>query len=172
MRQQEGFTVVELAVVIVVIAILATISIVTYQGAQTRAKATAIAAGIKQIEDGFRTYLVTSNMTEFPRDTDFTGASNPNFAAMAAANPTFAGFVATDGASGSWTYDNDKDTRLESTCVANDWAAVNIGINVTPAVAQAVDNAIDDGNLSCGRVRSGSATAVSITYKLSFDQKH
>lgn len=43
----QGFTIVELLIVIVVIAILASISIVTYTGIQTRARNTATIAGVR-----------------------------------------------------------------------------------------------------------------------------
>ena len=45
---RPGFTVVELLVVIVVIAVLAAIAIVAYNGAQERARATAISSALNQ----------------------------------------------------------------------------------------------------------------------------
>ena len=46
---KKGFTIVELLIVIVVIAILASISIVSYNGIQNRAKATAAASTAKNV---------------------------------------------------------------------------------------------------------------------------
>jgi prepilin-type N-terminal cleavage/methylation domain-containing protein len=47
-KSRSGFTIVELLIVIVVIAILATISIVAYNGIQTRAENTKTIAGVKE----------------------------------------------------------------------------------------------------------------------------
>jgi prepilin-type N-terminal cleavage/methylation domain-containing protein len=49
-RKDSGFTIVELLIVIVVIAILATISIVAYSGIQTRAKTTKAQANGVQVQ--------------------------------------------------------------------------------------------------------------------------
>ncbi len=49
-RKDSGFTIVELLIVIVVIAILATISIVAYSGIQTRAKSTKAQANAVQVQ--------------------------------------------------------------------------------------------------------------------------
>ncbi len=49
-RKDSGFTIVELLIVIVVIAILATISIVAYSGIQTRAKSTKAQANGSQVQ--------------------------------------------------------------------------------------------------------------------------
>ena len=50
-KQKQGFTIVELLIVIVVIAILATITVVAYGGIQNRAKTTKSLATVKQITD-------------------------------------------------------------------------------------------------------------------------
>jgi type IV pilus assembly protein PilA len=50
MRKDSGFTIVELLIVIVVIAILATISIVAYSGIQARAKTTKAQANASQVQ--------------------------------------------------------------------------------------------------------------------------
>lgn len=48
-RYPEGFTLVELLVVIVVIAILATVSVVTYAGVQSRAHDTAVQSDLRNV---------------------------------------------------------------------------------------------------------------------------
>lgn len=49
-KQQSGFTIVELLIVIVVIGILAAITIVAYNGIQTRARTTSITSAAQQIQ--------------------------------------------------------------------------------------------------------------------------
>ena len=55
-RIRRGFTVVELLIVIVVIAILATITLVGYNGIQQRAKKTALTTSLRQASDGALAY--------------------------------------------------------------------------------------------------------------------
>lgn len=55
---RHGFTIVELLIVIVVIAILATISIVAYRGIQERARATEVSAGLTQSRNKLELYKV------------------------------------------------------------------------------------------------------------------
>lgn len=55
-KSQKGFTIVELLIVIVVIAILAAISIVAFTGVQQRARDTQRAANAKTVSDAFSAY--------------------------------------------------------------------------------------------------------------------
>lgn len=55
-RHHRGFTIVELLIVIVVIAILATISIVAYNGIQARANDAKTISAVNQIEKALRLY--------------------------------------------------------------------------------------------------------------------
>lgn len=170
--QVRGFTLVELLVVIVVIAILASISIVAYNGVQTRAEATVLANSISQVEKGFQMYLIVQGLTEYPRDTTFA-PGNPTISAMGAADPVFSEYVPATSHNENWQYDNDKDSSDPDSCMSgtSDWTAVNIALlDITPEVAQELDNMIDDGDLACGKVRKGNVGATRVTYKLSFDQ--
>jgi prepilin-type N-terminal cleavage/methylation domain-containing protein len=54
--KRDGFTIVELLIVVVVIAILATITIVSFNGIQARAKNTTFLANIDAYEKGLRLY--------------------------------------------------------------------------------------------------------------------
>lgn len=60
----RGFTIVELLIVVVVIAILATIVLVSYRGVTARAKDAKIQSEIKQIDDNLRAYYLTNG--EYP----------------------------------------------------------------------------------------------------------
>ncbi len=56
MRKQRGFTIVELLIVIVVIAILAAITIVAYNGIQNRAKTTSAQAAASNVQKKIEAY--------------------------------------------------------------------------------------------------------------------
>ena len=57
-KQQRGFTIVELLIVIVVIAILAAISIVAYNGIQNRANDTTVQSDLATMAKKFRIYQI------------------------------------------------------------------------------------------------------------------
>src|SRR5665648_456836 len=57
-RKQTGFTIVELLIVIVVIGILAAITIVAYNGVQTRARDTERTAEIKSVQTALEIYYI------------------------------------------------------------------------------------------------------------------
>jgi prepilin-type N-terminal cleavage/methylation domain-containing protein len=59
-KSTSGFTIVELLIVIVVIAILATISIVAYSGIQQRARNTRIMAAVKSYEKAVLAYVAVN----------------------------------------------------------------------------------------------------------------
>jgi prepilin-type N-terminal cleavage/methylation domain-containing protein len=171
-KSTNGFTIVELLVVIVVIAILATIVIVAYNGVQTSAKASSVASQLESTEKAFRLYAVQDGLTVWPADSAaISGVS---------ANPTIKQFM--DGSSLgqymkqapylantpslTWFYDNDSDTRTSCTLK---YAGTNIIIiGLDQSVATNVDSKIDDGNINCGRVRYDTTNSY-FFYSLSYD---
>lgn len=56
-QREGGFTIVELLIVIVVIAILATITVVAFNGIQTKAKVAAIVSEASAWDDSLKTYI-------------------------------------------------------------------------------------------------------------------
>ncbi len=64
--KQKGFTIVELLIVIVVIAVLAAITIVAYNGISERARDTTINSDLQQLAKKFETTRVTSSTDSFP----------------------------------------------------------------------------------------------------------
>lgn len=162
-NQDHGFTIVELLIVVVVIAILAAISLVAYSNITNRAQASAIVSDLKAAEKAFHSYKAVSGPSTWWVDSHsaLTGVGNPQISAIITAQPEFRQFLqqapSTAGldTNGGWFYDNDNDTY--SGCAAS-LAGVNIGVLMSSAspLMQAVDNAIDDGNLACGKLRYAS----------------
>lgn len=74
-RSRSGFTIVELLIVVVVIAILAAITIVAYNGINDRAKASAASSAAQQVGKKIATYAVT-NEEQYPAALSDIGISN------------------------------------------------------------------------------------------------
>lgn len=167
----KGFTIVELLIVIVVIAILAAIVITVYNGVQTRAQASALIDGFKKIDKAFHLMSVDQGITSWWADTDpvlyptgtTTFGGNPQISAIVAAPETgmskyLQRSPTVSGLSGHFTYDNDGDTYVPSACT-NVARGVNVFFSSIPLnVAQAVDDSFDDGDLNCGNIRLNAGT--------------
>jgi prepilin-type N-terminal cleavage/methylation domain-containing protein len=168
-KRQQAFTIVELLIVIVVIAILAAISIVAYNGIQQRAKASAIASDLRALDKGFRLFAADQGQGSWWIDNTLTGTSNPTVSSIVNATNLknyFQKFSdATLTSTTSVIYDNDGDTY--NGCSATNTGGVNFYLYaMDQSLAQQIDDSIDDGNLSCGKVTySGN-----LRYNISKDQ--
>ena len=91
-RRQSGFTIVELLIVVVVIAILAAITIVSYNGIQKRAKETAVISNLNGVSKQIKLDQVASTSEQYP-------------ASLSAANGG-KGIVATEGYVYQYTVNN------------------------------------------------------------------
>jgi len=67
---QKGFTIVELLIVVVVIAILAAITIVSFNGIQNRAYDSAVQADLRNFVNNARFLRETNAVTQYPGGTD------------------------------------------------------------------------------------------------------
>ena len=65
-EKQKGFTIVELLIVVVVIAILAAITIVSYNGITARAHNSAVQSDVQSIAKKIQTYATASNNGTYP----------------------------------------------------------------------------------------------------------
>lgn len=75
-RKTVGFTIVELLIVVVVIAILASITIVAFNGVQQRTKNTRISTGAQQYNKAFESYKAVNG--SYPTYAGCLGANYPN----------------------------------------------------------------------------------------------
>lgn len=171
-NKARGFTLVELTIVIVVIGILATITVVAYNGTRQRAQATAIADGFKKIDEALELYASSENTPVWWSDEDYKDVNNESTIAYMIEFtslkdylnevPTVEGFE-----DNFYTYDNDLD-------VYNGCASNSLGVNIqTPftdiPVAHRIDDILDDGNLACGKVRMD--TNGELVYSIDLDDE-
>lgn len=171
-KSTSGFTIVELLIVIVVIGILAAITIVSYNGIQTRATAASVSTGVKNIDKSLRVYAADKGWTVWPTDsTILTSGTNPSIQRLINELPGFSQYMQTAPTiagvpASNWTYDNDGDTK---TACASKYSGTNIVLTgVTDAVAASVDDSLDDGDSECGTIRYD-ATADKLFYSLSLN---
>ena len=82
-KKQQGFTIVELLIVVVVIAILAAITIVAYNGIQQRAQTTSVKSDVSQAIKQFKTFAIT-NADAFPGS--IASCPNPALGSLCYAN--------------------------------------------------------------------------------------
>ena len=176
-KSTNGFTIVELLIVIVVITILATISVVSYNNFRSRSQATAIIADLEATSTALRAYKTFSGGGNWWLDTDpaLTGSTsdNPNITSIINAQPEFRELlkkspskIGLDTSQG-WFYDYDGDTY--SGCGGTRYAGVNLQIfNVNNAsMMQLMDDIADDGDLACGNVRTSSNGSTTFVYGIS-----
>ena len=179
-KRSRGFTIVELLIVIVVIAILAAIAIVGYTGVQDRSRASVLVSGFKTIDKGFRLFATDQSRSTWWLDnsTSLTpaGTSNPLIDDIIS-NTSLKDYVqdvpSVNGlSSGFWWYDNDNDVYNPAECLAATNGVNIVYSNVPQSIALQVDKTLDDGNLSCGKVRYNVVSGAGrIFYSLSDGQQ-
>ena len=155
-HKRIGFTVVELSIVIVVIAILATITIVSYNGVQRRAQVASVMDGLNKVERSFQLWALNENMRTWPLD-PITGGGVPlqdminstSLKGYMTTPPSVTGVQTQD-----WFYDNEGDEK--STTCGQSYMGVNVVIRFVTdtTLINEIDKQMDDGDLNCGKIRS------------------
>jgi len=118
-KQNKGFTIVELLIVIVVIGILAAITIVAYNGIQNRAKIASIQSDLTSASKKLKLYQVDNN--GYPASIDCSASPVANSICLRpTSGGTYVTYLANNSASpqtfclaqtnGTLTYDVDQDT--------------------------------------------------------------
>ena len=151
----RGFSIVEVILVIIIIGILSSVSMVIYMKVREDAQVTAVIAGLKQIDDAFSIWANKDKLTDWPPDNILGGGiplstfiqQNPTLNKYLNAVPSVPGVETRE-----WFYDNDMDSKLPCD-YALSGTNIMIYANNAAALAQKIDNKMDDGNLSCGRIR-------------------
>jgi prepilin-type N-terminal cleavage/methylation domain-containing protein len=115
-QKKLGFTIVELLVVIVVIAILAAITVIAYNGIQARANDSRMQTGVSQLEKAIRLWNV--NTGEYPK------GGYGSTAAVGATN-------CADG-SGGWIYSGVYACTLEDVLQKQSLIPSNFTLNLPP----------------------------------------
>jgi prepilin-type N-terminal cleavage/methylation domain-containing protein len=99
-QNKSGFTIVELLIVIVVIAVLAAISIVAYTGVQQKTRTSAVSSALSQANKKLATYMVENN--SYPPDLttiniNDTSSMSYQYSVNNSANPATYCITATNG---------------------------------------------------------------------------
>jgi type IV pilus assembly protein PilE len=89
LKSMQGFTLVELLVVISIIGILTTVTMVNYASSQQRARDTQRKNDFKIIRDALEAYKLDTAGQNYPIATAGSGTSTANFTTMGAAMATY-----------------------------------------------------------------------------------
>ena len=117
-NSNKGFTIVELLIVVVVIAILAAITIVAYNGIQTRAKTSSLTGDLRNVA-----MKIANDLT-----------LNGTYPASIAAINNGEGFRPSNDATLSYTVDNSSDPK--TFCVTGTLGSINYFVNQTNKVVK------------------------------------
>lgn len=158
----SGFTIVELLIVIVVIAILAAITIVAYNGIQERARASSVSSALSQVNKKLAIYLLESPAGQYPADlaaagiTD-TGSVSYQYTVNNSVNPPTYCVTATTGST-SYKASSTTNTPTSGGCAGHGQGGVAAITNLhrNPGATSTTGYGAWDG-------ASGNAGASSIT---------
>lgn len=162
-KQKQGFTIVELLIVIVVIGILAAITVVAFNGVQSRATMTAVTSDLTNASKKFQLYNAENG--SYPTNAE----AQMNGLYAIAINKSL---YATDTADYNWAYctmapydqfaitaltkDNRRMYVLNGQAIAEYTGSVNWNTSATTAICSSVLNGSSHGGITGWR-RTGTA---------------
>lgn len=125
-QKQKGFTIVELLIVVVVIAILAAITIVAYNGIQSRSKESAASAAVSQLGKKLAMHFQT-NTNQYPADSSalatqigYTLGANDRYIVNNSLSPAQYCLSTTKGTLGeSYAISSTASAPIKGVCVTN-----------------------------------------------------
>ena len=166
--KSQGFTIVELLIVVVVIAILAAITIVSYNGITNRANASAAASLASGFQKKAELFVADGPTGAYPRNiSDLTGSaailSNPALSPAVTTNSSNTWYTAPGSISSSTsnpTSSNGKTTIRYNVCGHNGTAtaAANIAAMTTIVGAQIIYYDFEAGGTATKTISLGSTT--------------
>ena len=139
-QKQNGFTIVELLIVIVVIGILAAITIVAYNGVQDRAKVSRVAHDLQTFTNVFAQYYA-DNGTYPCFDHSYSDTKEITWSKPYIKWPKT-----------PWNTSYHWEINYGSGYGGGDFA-YSVSIQSPGQYTQALDNVMDDGNLATGKLR-------------------
>lgn len=160
-KTKSGFTLVEVLIVIVVIAILAAVTIVSYNGAQMKAQAAATLSGFKSIRQAMLMMNADNGRTTWPPQTDYPDPDTDGYPPRISwiiANTGFGSYMnavpVSPGADANWAYVNDGSPGDDVSNCSGRWHGPLLTVKArTVRLAELVDEQADDGNPDCGKIR-------------------
>lgn len=184
LRLEHGFTVVELAVVMFVLAILVTLTVTSYRTSQDRARAANVASSIQAIESGILSMRLKDNRESWVTSNNFQGVWDANLSTFLAPSYVPAsseayvkalrselpqGIPKVNGVESiRWVYRNTGNTRLTTACNQTKDGVLLVITGLSKSVFTQLDRQIDDESETCGKVRY--TTGKEILYQISFTQ--
>jgi len=170
--KRHGFTIVELLIVIVVIAILAAITIVAYNGIQSRAKASAIQQSISQANKKVLAYAVT-NSDQYPADLATVGITDSDttyqYSVNNSASPRTFCITGTNG-SQSFYLSSSNPGVVSGACAGHGAGGVIPITNLitNPGVEGGITGWRVNGTAGTGQLTSGGAADGSSFYRVAW----
>ena len=133
-KTKSGFTIVELLIVIVVIAILAAITIVAFNGIQERARVSAVSSALTQANKKIAVYQV-DNPGQFPTDLASIGITNSDvsyqYSVNNSTNPATYCITATTGST-SYKASSTSPTPSSGGCAGHGTGGAEAVVNLVP----------------------------------------
>ena len=127
-----------------------------YTGIQERVQVASMVSALKTIDKSLRLKYAEDGAAAWWADSSFGLGNNPSLTTLIN-NTNLKDYLSITttpvGSTATWFYDNDNDTYNGCAVNANGVNLIAYNMSDYRNLWEAVDRQIDDGNLSCGRLR-------------------